>query len=462
MSTREVRLLAPLLLVVLLVAGTAAVGRALPTDDSHEFKATGSTHDRTWYAGSCTGVLRVCQDGEEPFVELGGTRHKVCNPNVMGRPTIRLSTQNWPTAMILAWIAQIIGGEQMQMPIEFSDEEPKKSTVNFFRWSHHDNLATEMWSGDAYDWPGVEYAAGNPACEGLAEGQHCAHAWLETWGSQASKAHESFLVTKLSEDGGALGMAGRIAIFTSDMAVEALRFAGYRELSRRNVTRYFQAPVMFRDFCADRSVSRGARAAEGRKDYGPRLCAFVYETLQGEARIEADLALGDSYFIETLPESVRDLAAAHGGRTWIPTAHSPIPYEGFFRPLPDDYAFVAGPGCGWNNLLKVQIAYGADDPDVPLRMRETIVNYVQLDQLVLLSGHWMTRVLNECSATDPQKWPTCPQFKPVMFWHWQVRKDKKRETDQRLTSACKQAPVNVIRPRRPLAMEICIRNLFAF
>lgn len=75
-----------------------------------------------WEGNSCTGVLRVCRDGEAPTVVVGGVTTKICARNAFQRRTMILDAQNWPSVLYTEWLMQIILMEQMQIPAVFADE----------------------------------------------------------------------------------------------------------------------------------------------------------------------------------------------------------------------------------------------------------------------------------------------------------------------------------------------------
>jgi hypothetical protein len=56
-----------------------------------------------WEGNSCTGVLRVCRDGEAPTVVVGGVTTKICSENTFKRPTIIFDAQNWPSVLYTEW-----------------------------------------------------------------------------------------------------------------------------------------------------------------------------------------------------------------------------------------------------------------------------------------------------------------------------------------------------------------------
>ena len=56
-----------------------------------------------WEGNSCTGVLRVCRDGETPTVVVGGVTTKICSENTFKRPTIIFDAQNWPSVLYTEW-----------------------------------------------------------------------------------------------------------------------------------------------------------------------------------------------------------------------------------------------------------------------------------------------------------------------------------------------------------------------
>jgi hypothetical protein len=84
------------------------------------FAAASSTQATVtyWEGNSCTGILRVCRDGEAPSI---GTT-KICQKNIFQRPTMILDAQNWPSVLYMEWLMQIILMEQMQIPAVFADE----------------------------------------------------------------------------------------------------------------------------------------------------------------------------------------------------------------------------------------------------------------------------------------------------------------------------------------------------
>ena len=90
------------------------------------FAAASSTQATVtyWEGNSCTGILRVCRDGETPIVVVGGVTTKICrSPSMLlERPTMILDAQNWPSVLYTEWLMQIILMEQMQIPAVFADE----------------------------------------------------------------------------------------------------------------------------------------------------------------------------------------------------------------------------------------------------------------------------------------------------------------------------------------------------
>ena len=76
-----------------------------------------------WEGNSCTGILRVCRDGEAPTIvddKLGTT--KICSPNTFQRPAMIFDAQNWPSVLYTEWLMQVILMEQMQIPAVYADE----------------------------------------------------------------------------------------------------------------------------------------------------------------------------------------------------------------------------------------------------------------------------------------------------------------------------------------------------
>ena len=96
-----------------------------------------------FYGGTCSGVLRVCRDDETPTMlnHNSGKVEKVCEPNLIGHPTVRLSTQASGTPMGISWIAQILLMEQAQIPVMMDDAlyAPKDDISDFWRWERKVN-----------------------------------------------------------------------------------------------------------------------------------------------------------------------------------------------------------------------------------------------------------------------------------------------------------------------------------
>ena len=69
------------------------------------FAAASSTQATVtyWEGNSCTGILRVCRDGEAPTVVVGGVTTKICSENTFKRPTIIFDAQNWPSVLYTEW-----------------------------------------------------------------------------------------------------------------------------------------------------------------------------------------------------------------------------------------------------------------------------------------------------------------------------------------------------------------------
>jgi hypothetical protein len=80
----------------------------------------------TAYEQSCTGMLRVCRDGEL------ATPDKPCKPNVLGRHTIRQSVGNWWSSVYETWISEIILSEVMQTPVELVSDPGAGMNIDYY------------------------------------------------------------------------------------------------------------------------------------------------------------------------------------------------------------------------------------------------------------------------------------------------------------------------------------------
>ena len=150
---------------------------------------------------NCSGLLRVCHDFEQP-------RDGVCRANSLGRNTVRLRAGNWMSTFYNVWIAQILLQEQLQIPVDVLEYEGQ--STNFYV---HD-ASQSVWGQSAYSWDAVLRAGDDPSCGGnssrgiTSADSECAHAMLEIWSGQAENKRK---YSKLTIDGGMLGVVGRIA-----------------------------------------------------------------------------------------------------------------------------------------------------------------------------------------------------------------------------------------------------------
>ena len=342
----------------------------------------------TLFTGTCTGTLRVCQDGEAAYNVVDGKRHRTCQPNAGGRPTIRLSTQAWASPMIMSWLVEIIMGEQLQIPVEFSDSEAKVRAVDFFKW--HDGAESRveqfMTAGTPGDFAGIKRANADPTCKSGGEGgkgESCHHAFLETWNVMSRDIKQSVLVDQYAEDGGPNGQFGRTGIFTQEMAASAFGGLDYRTMTDPAIMSRFQQPLLFRDYCKDVPAAKNGDAAG-------LLCGALYGAagaLKGDTK--ADAELGAKFFVQSMDELPYISGKIQEGKVTglkAPAGGAAV-YEGSFRALPGNKAFLAEPPCMLDTFLPSQILFGSVTGGPLLVQRVQMTGKPQLENLISLAGY---------------------------------------------------------------------------
>jgi hypothetical protein len=373
----------------------------------------------------------VCRDGEASHVRHSGQLLKVCNENVLRKPTLRLSAQAKPTALLATWMAMVIISEQLQIPVVLSDPEPKRSAVDFFRWTDRaGSCEAHLFSGVAYDWAGLNRAATDPSCRSVnssvAGGPTCTHAMLEVWHDVVAERKAS-VRAGYAQDLGPNGMISQVGLYVAGDANTALGGITHLRLRDRSFTRHFKEPKTFQEYCALSST----RSQAG---YSESLCHYVYVTQANDPLVAASLQ--DLFFVAELPQII----SSRTNRTFKANWYDKV-YPGHFVPVADDKAWVAEPPCSWETYVPLQMRYGSGVAGEPLHVKTRQVTSQQLQSLVDLSGYWMTamryltasggipglavgnfsawvssRPLDNMRSASSQ-WIDNPSFHPVIFWH---------------------------------------------
>ena len=302
---------------------------------------------------NCSGLLRVCHDFEQP-------RDGVCRANVLGRRTVRLRAGNWMSTFYNVWIAQILLQEQLQIPVDVLEYDGQ--STNFYV---HD-ASQSVWGQSAYNWQAVLRAGDDPSCGGnssrgiTSADSECAHAMLEIWSGQAENKRK---YSKLTIDGGMLGVVGRIGWYATEALLDRQpALASHRGFRDGNATRVLRRPLRLREHCA---TAAGATST---------LCVFSANCTaaappEGSWAAEVDAACG-AYHVETLGDEARAELDALGASLGLPPLGTPV-YPGAFAdetdgdgaPIVGAFASVA---CDWTNYDQTVI----DGDGLALRRRE--------------------------------------------------------------------------------------------
>ena len=364
----------------------------------------------TWT--TCTGVLPVCRDGEKPTLDNadGSTTSRRCRPNVFKRPTIRISAQNWESALLNSWVIQILLMEQMQYPVEFVDASPPENarSVDFYSWDKDRSVSVDAFKGPTYDWEGLDAAAADFTCGAAKrQGKHCAHIMSEVWSAQNEASIEAGMAKGTLEKMGQLGVAGRIGLYAPTMAAESLGDLTFRSLQSADVTRHFGVPQTFNASCGAAAAAAGT------------LCHFAANN-----RTHGHSLLG-RYFIHTLDPAVRDAARAAGvseaelgaDPTWTNASSTSSSaaaftsidavYGGRLAPRPDGRAHSAEVPCSWSTFYPLQERH--------LNVASVQYAYPQMQELWDLMGYNLGRV---DTSRPKEEWKDDPHFLPVIGWWW--------------------------------------------
>ena len=221
----------PLLSLLILVA---------PSDPS----SAPSSSPAILYEDSCTGMLRVCLDGEDPSTAL-----PPCAANVLGRKTIRISGRDWASSTYEAWIAMILLSEQMQIPVIIEtpssiDRNGRNASKQYY-WHYEggkEDDSAEMSYGD-----GLYHAYVDPTCKSVPE--PCIHVDLEVWiGDEAETAN--FLKNASIFSVGPTGWTGKEGWFASSAFLETHpNSATYPGLVSGENTKFFKYARTFAEHC---------------------------------------------------------------------------------------------------------------------------------------------------------------------------------------------------------------------
>eukprot|EP00966_Prymnesium_polylepis_P076514 1773690-Prymnesium_polylepis.1 len=304
------------------------------------------------YEGSCSGMVRVCNDHEPSTTDPSG--NTVCRPNSLGRKTVRIFPQNWGSAILNSLIAQILLMEQLQVPAEILQVAGTSS--NYFV---HESGST-AYAPIAYDWASLVRASHNPECVGFPSylavqagniSSHCSHVMLELWSGQDEWKKKYVDEERVVEDVGNLGVLARVGWFipssTLDTKPELATYRGFKSASK---TAALKRPMPMSEYCNLASTTDA-------------VCdAWTAEyVINGVLSSTAPAGVWDAYFVQSLSD------AAIAGRLAAlnPPQSMPTPfYKGAFTTQYDTdgttaIGHFAGVGCGWTEYDQQIISDGS-------------------------------------------------------------------------------------------------------
>ena len=229
-----------------------------------------STHAVLQRFPSCTGRLRVCQDGEQPTIEevVNGTvrSSRVCSENKLERNTVILTGAGWWSSVYIMWIVQIILEEALQVPVQIENVHGGNTQLWEFDTQVLDVLDNRLYSWDALHAASsgsmdcssgfrANYYADVPAdlgASGCVENCYpCAHAMLEVWPNGQEAEFERYVsALKTVEFGGSLGMIGEFGWWATKTALDANPLLStFRGLTQAQDTKVFKYAMSFGEYC---------------------------------------------------------------------------------------------------------------------------------------------------------------------------------------------------------------------
>lgn len=300
----------------------------------------------TVWEPSCTGMLRVCNGGEDSH-EPSGTQ--VCRPNLLQRPTLRLSVGNWNSTLLNAWVAQILLQEQMQVPVVVVEYENLPHSYYV-----HDGQPPNF-PPRSYNWQALLNAQETDGtCEGfpttvpgVETSLECSHAFLEIWDGQKNARKEHVATTGQVVDGGILGTLGQIGWYLSAWQMQEVpSLASYRGYKDNETTKVLQRPQRWAELCS-MSVAGGSSSCV---TYDALVAAAqAGEDIIASEDAEALLELRNHFFV-----ALSDIpaGAAEAFESQLGTSLPDPLYGGAFTPQYDSsgtrqIGHMCTVGCTW-------------------------------------------------------------------------------------------------------------------
>ncbi len=236
---------------------------------------------------TATGDIRVCNIGQVPRP----TRDMYCMENRLNKPRIFLQTGSWIESIIIAWIAQLLLQEQVQVPVDLTYmadsshtffptqkvyNQPGLLKFKFDKSGKRIYEETDIMNPLKYSWKGLYNSyidmlcsieskqdifentmelKDHPLCE-ILDGRMvsickpCMHVMLDIWDGQEENLEQAFR-SKEIEYGGELGIVEQQGWYTQESILKKNpELATYRGLLSSNKTeKVYMRPLAFGEFC---------------------------------------------------------------------------------------------------------------------------------------------------------------------------------------------------------------------
>lgn len=245
--------------------------------------------------------LRTC-NSEDP---LDAADRGICSPSqIPSVLEVRVSSQNWESALLEAWLLQVILSELLDVPVTSETGNPEVD-LNFYQPTYPfldgrlKSVQDDLGQAVAYDFEGLNRSSQVGDCRSIPSFhpetdsyQSCCHIMLEQWGGRTPWI-QSLTEQRIIDPPQALGVVGTggwyVPKFVAERHPEVLSNFGLQgEANRRKLAEMFLTPTTWGDYCdlisqdnckTDDGVSKRAPLSDTESDR-----MFVHGLYQGYFR----------------------------------------------------------------------------------------------------------------------------------------------------------------------------------
>jgi len=221
--------------------------------------------DSRRHAAAYGATLRTCNSADDDESDIG----VICERSEFDYPEIRISSQDWTTAIFTAWVLQIFLSEILNVPATIESSAPDKN-ANFY-----DAFNSMDYGAKSYDYDALQNAVTASAvmhqdCRAFQaasssstdEYRPCAHVIPEVWSGQYDnwRAAEAAGIVEPPTGSGVVGKLGWfIPLYTARNDSTLLEFLGYiGPENRPKIANAFWRPTTWKDYCVDESADQCA------------------------------------------------------------------------------------------------------------------------------------------------------------------------------------------------------------